>query len=43
MGLFKRGRVWWMSFTHNGERIQRSTKVKDRKQEKADRERRGKT
>ncbi|OGP25111.1 MAG: hypothetical protein A2X93_06150 [Deltaproteobacteria bacterium GWC2_56_8] len=31
MGLFKRGRVWWMSFTHNGERIQRSTKVKDRK------------
>jgi len=31
MGLFKRGRVWWMCFTHNGERIQRSTNVKDRK------------
>lgn len=31
MGLFKRGRVWWMCFTINGEQIQRSTKARDKK------------
>ncbi|HXX75794.1 MAG TPA: site-specific integrase [Nitrospiraceae bacterium] len=25
MGLYKRHRVWWMSFTYNGEQIRRST------------------
>ena len=31
MGLFKRGSVWWMSFTYNGQQIQRSTETKDGK------------
>lgn len=25
MALYKRGKTWWISFTHNGQRIQRST------------------
>ncbi len=31
MGLYKRGTVWWMSFTHNGEQYRRSTETEDRK------------
>ena len=31
MGLFKRGPVWWMSFSHNGQRYRRSTETEDRK------------
>lgn len=31
MGLFKRGPVWWMSFTHNGRRYRRSTGTEDKK------------
>lgn len=31
MGLFKRGQVWWMCFTHNGEPIKRSTETRDKK------------
>src|SRR3990167_9208727 len=25
MALYKRNSIWWISFTHNGQRIQRST------------------
>jgi integrase len=31
MGLYKRGSVWWMSFTHHGEQIRRSTETEDKK------------
>jgi integrase len=31
MGLYKRGKVWWMSFTHNGQQIRRSTETSDRR------------
>ena len=31
MGLYRRGTVWWMSFTHNGEQLRRSTETEDRK------------
>lgn len=31
MGLYKRGKVWWMSFTHQGQRYRRSTDTEDRK------------
>jgi len=31
MGLYKRGSVWWMSFSHNGEQLRRSTETEDRK------------
>lgn len=31
MGLYRRGSVWWMSFTHNGEQFRRSTETEDRK------------
>lgn len=31
MGLFKRGKVWWMTFTHNGKQIRRSTETSDRR------------
>jgi hypothetical protein len=31
MALYKRGPVWWMSFTHNGEQHRRSTETEDRK------------
>ena len=31
MGLYKRGSVWWMSFTHNGEQFRRSTETEDKK------------
>jgi integrase len=32
MGLFKRGQVWWMSFTVDGQRFRKSTETIDRKQ-----------
>lgn len=31
MGLFKRGPVWWMSFSHNGQQYRLSTETEDRK------------
>ncbi len=31
MGLYKRGQVWWMSFTHRGKQIKRSTEATDKK------------
>ena len=31
MGLYKRESVWWMSFTHNGKQIRRSTETEDKK------------
>lgn len=31
MGLYKRDTVWWMSFTHNGKQIRRSTETEDKK------------
>lgn len=31
MGLFKRGRVWWMRFTYNGRQIKKSTETTDKK------------
>jgi hypothetical protein len=31
MGLYKRGTVWWMSFTHRGEQLRRSTETEDKK------------
>jgi integrase len=31
MGLFKRGSVWWMSFTYQGKQMRRSTETDDRK------------
>lgn len=31
MGLFKRGQVWWMSFTHRGKQVRKPTNVKDKK------------
>jgi len=31
MALYKRGSVWWMSFTHNGGQCRRSTETEDRK------------
>ena len=30
MGLYKRGSVWWMSFTHNGEQFRQSTETEDK-------------
>ncbi len=31
MGLYKRGSVWWMSFSHNGRQYRRSTEAEDKK------------
>ena len=31
MGLYKRGQVWWMRFTHNGTLMRKSTDTQDRK------------
>lgn len=31
MGLVKRGRVWWMSFAHQGRQVRRSTGTSDRR------------
>jgi len=31
MGLYKRGSVWWMSFSHHGEQLRRSTETEDKK------------
>ena len=31
MGLYKRGRVWWMGFTYRGRNCRRSSEVTDRK------------
>jgi len=31
MGLFKRGRVWWMRFTYNGKQMRRSCETTSRK------------
>jgi len=31
MGLYKRGRVWWMSFVYKGKRYRKSTETEDRK------------
>ena len=31
MGLYKRDLVWWMSFTHQGRQIRRSTETEDKK------------
>lgn len=31
MGLFKRGSVWWMRFSHQGKQIRRSTETEDKK------------
>lgn len=30
MALFKRGRVWWMSFMYDGQQVRRSTEVTDK-------------
>ncbi len=30
MGLYKRGRVWWMSFVYRGKFCRKSTKTEDR-------------
>lgn len=31
MGIFKRGQVWWMSFTHNGKQIRHSCETTSKK------------
>lgn len=31
MGLYKRGTVWWMSFSHQGHQFRRSTETEDKK------------
>jgi len=31
MGLYKRDSVWWMSFSHNGRQVRRSTETEDKK------------
>jgi len=31
MGLYKRDSVWWMSLTHNGKQLRRSTETEDKK------------
>lgn len=31
MGLYKRGPVWWMRFSHQGKQVRRSTETEDRK------------
>ena len=31
MGLYKRGTVWWMSFSHQGQQCRRSTETEDKK------------
>ena len=31
MGIYKRGKVWWMSFTYEGRRHRKSTQTRDRK------------
>lgn len=31
MGLFKRGQVWWMSFTYEGQQVRRSTETTEKK------------
>ncbi len=31
MGLYKRGRVWWIRFTHNGKPVKCSTKVTEKR------------
>lgn len=31
MGLYKRGPVWWMSFTYKGKQLRRSTEIADKK------------
>lgn len=30
MGLYKRNKVWWMSFTHNGKQVRRSTETENK-------------
>lgn len=31
MGLYKRGKVWWMQFTYKGRLVRKSTEVSDKK------------
>ena len=31
MGLVKRGKIWWMSFTYDGRRVRRSTDTSDKR------------
>ena len=31
MGLYKRGNIWWMAFTHKGKQVHQTTKQKDRR------------
>jgi hypothetical protein len=31
MGIYKRGKVWWMSFTYQGRHHRKSTEARDRK------------
>jgi integrase len=31
MGLYRRGSVWWMGFTHSGKQLRRSTETEDKK------------
>jgi hypothetical protein len=31
MGLFKRGSIWWISFTYRGRQVRKSTETEDRK------------
>ncbi len=31
MGLYRRDRTWWLTFTHNGKRVTTSTKLTDRR------------
>jgi integrase len=31
MGLYKRGKVWWMSFTYQGQQVRKSTETADRR------------
>jgi hypothetical protein len=31
MGLYKRDKIWWLSFIQNGRRISKSTKQTDRR------------
>ena len=32
MAIYRRGKTWWYSFTFNGERVQKSTKVENRRE-----------
>lgn len=31
MGLYRRGQVWWMSFTHRGKQVRKPTNVRDKR------------